>query len=191
MSVLPVILGLPLVLLPAHIALLHLIIEPTSSIAFEIERPASDIMQKKPRPLNEPLFNNEIWHTSLLRGTFLLSTLASIYFLSLGQKQSEADTRTLVFTALILANSILIFLSSGPKMSLKNKFKTRPDNIVLWLIIASLVMLGLVLYIPILREVFRFSFLHPKDILICVLATLISAILCELILGIYHKKNNN
>ncbi|MGZ3689676.1 MAG: cation-translocating P-type ATPase, partial [Bdellovibrionota bacterium] len=48
-SVLPVLLKLPLVLLPVHIAFLELIIEPTCSLVFEAEPPAADSMNRRPR----------------------------------------------------------------------------------------------------------------------------------------------
>ncbi|MBC7537455.1 MAG: cation-translocating P-type ATPase [Bacteriovorax sp.] len=182
MSVLPVLLGLPLVLLPAHIALLHLIIEPASSIAFEVEPASSDSMTKKPRSPSEPLFNNEIWHSSLLRGTTLFAALASVYFIALGRNHGEEDARTLVFSTLILSNTFLIFLSRGSNISLKSKFKNKPNNVVMWLTVASIVMLGFALYLPALRAVLRFSFLHPIDVLICTLVSIASTFFSELLL---------
>jgi Ca2+-transporting ATPase len=188
MSVLPVLLGLPLVLLPAHIALLHLIIEPASSIAFEVEPASIDIMTKNPRSPSVPLFNNEIWHSSLLRGVTLFAALAGVYIIALKRNQGEADARTLVFSTLILANVFLIFLSRGSKVSLKSKFKNKPNNVVKWIITASIIMLALVLYVPALREMMRFSFLHPIDITICMLVSLVSTFLSELFLGIIKNK---
>jgi Ca2+-transporting ATPase len=188
MSVLPVILGLPLVLLPSHIAFLHLIIEPASSIAFEVEPASDDLMKKKPRSPNEPLYNNEIWRSSLLRGVILFIALSSIYFISLWRNQGEEDARTLVFSTLILSNTLLIFLSRGSKISLKSKLKTKPNNVVKWLIIASILMLACALYIPELRNLLRFSFLHPIDILICVLVSLANCALSEISLKIAKNK---
>lgn len=187
MSVLPVLLGLPLVLLPAHIAFLHLIIEPASSIAFEVEPATSDIMKKKPRLKGEPLFNNDIWQASLLRGCTLWLALAFVYFISLWRGQGAADARTLVFSTLILSNTLLIFLSRSSKIPLKIKFSTKPNFVVKWLMIASVVMLGMVLYIPGVRQIFRFSFLHPMDIALCLLISLACSAVSELVLKIKNK----
>jgi len=61
MSVLPVLLKLPLVLLPVHIAFLHLIIEPVCSIAFEEEPANSKAMLQPPRNPQEPLFSKKVF----------------------------------------------------------------------------------------------------------------------------------
>ncbi len=187
MSVLPVLLGFPLVLLPAHIALLHLIIEPASSVAFEVEPASADVMKVKPRSSTGPLFNSDIWYSSLLRGVTLFLALALVYLISLWRNQGEEDARTLVFTALILSNTFLIFLSRGSKVSLKAKLNNKPNKVIQWLMLTSFLMLALVLYIPPIREVLKFSFLHPLDILICILVSLVSAFFSEVLLGNVKK----
>lgn len=167
MSVIPVITGLPLVLLPAHIALLHLIIEPASSVAFEVEPDTLDIMKRKPRSPQEPLFNNELWLSSILRGVLLLAAIAGIYIISLWRGQGETEARALVFTTLIFSNTFLIILSRGVDITLASKLITRPTTVVLWMTIGSIVMITCALYIPSLREILRFSYLHFVDVLIC------------------------
>lgn len=182
MSVLPVVLGMPLVLLPSHIAFLHLIIEPASSIAFEIEPAGADIMRRTPRSPSEPLYNREIWRSSLSRGLLLFIALACVYFISLWRNQGEEDARALVFTTLILSNTLLIFLSRGSSISLLSKLKSKPNPVVKWLIFASLLMLALTLYVPYLREILQFSFLHPMDIFICIVIALANSVFSELLL---------
>jgi Ca2+-transporting ATPase len=168
MAILPAVFKLPLVLLPAHIALLHLIIEPASSLAFEVE-PASDgIMSLPPRDPKEPLFNRGLWLPSLVRGTSILVALLSVFLIALWRGQGEADARALVFTTLIISNLILIFVSRGSKTTLIGKLTSMRNHIMEWLVVGSLVLLGLVLYIPSLRDVLRFSFLHWVDLAICV-----------------------
>src|SRR5579859_3981083 len=57
LSVVPVLLGWPLILLPVHIVFLELIIDPACSIVFESEPEARDVMRRPPRAVNEPLFD--------------------------------------------------------------------------------------------------------------------------------------
>lgn len=187
MSVLPVLLGYPLVFLPAHIALLHLIIEPASSIAFEVEPASEDIMKVKPRSTTIPLFNNDIWFSSLIRGLILFLALATVYFISLWRNQDETDARALVFCTLILTNTLLIFLSRGVKISLISKIKHGPNKAVKWITGSSLIMLVLALYIPEFRSILHFSFLHPIDILICILVTLTCIGISEASLSMVKK----
>jgi len=77
MSVLPVVFGTPLVLLPAHIAFLHLIIEPVSSIAYEGEEQSYDAMKLAPRLPSDSLFSFDLWYVSSITGIILFMTLAA------------------------------------------------------------------------------------------------------------------
>jgi Ca2+-transporting ATPase len=165
MSVLPVFLNLPLVLLPVHIAFLHLIIEPVCSIVFEAEPSSPEQMKKPPRHPNSPLLTHYQLTSSLIQGTSILFTLMAIYIFSLYRGQGEDDARALTFTSLVFSNLTLILTSRtlGSKGVEKNQWTTG-------VILGSLVLLIAVLYLPELRQVFRFSYLHPLDWLICLVA---------------------
>ncbi|MBC7715141.1 MAG: cation-translocating P-type ATPase [Rhizobacter sp.] len=187
-SILPVLTGQPLVLLPAHIALLHLIIEPASSIAFEVEPAGNQSMKVAPRSSTDPLFGSGIWYSSIIKGTILFLALAAVYLVAIWRKQGENDARTLVFCTLIIANTLLIYLSRADNISLINKLKNKPNQIVTWITILSLLMLALALYVPSLQRLFRFSFLHPIDIFLCVMISFMSLILSEVVLKLLTKK---
>jgi len=66
MSLFPIFLNLPIVLLPAHVAFLELIIDPACSIVFEAEPEEGDIMQRPPRNVKNPLFGRKTFMLSLL-----------------------------------------------------------------------------------------------------------------------------
>lgn len=167
MSIIPVVFKLPLVLLPAHIALLHLIIEPASSIAFEVEPDSANLMKIPPRDPTEPLFDRKLWLPSLIKGVSVLTALSMVYLIALFRGQGEADARTLVFTTMIVANLVLIFLNRESQRPLLKRLTSARNYVVEWIAIGSIVLLSLVLYLPELRAVFKFSFLHPIDIGIC------------------------
>ncbi len=165
-SVLPVLLELPLVLLPVHIAFLHLIIEPTCSIVFEAQPSESALMMRPPRRASESLFSRKVFGPSLIQGGGVLVALLLIFVISLHRGQGELDARTLTFTTLIISNLALIITSTTVRF-----WKNR---ILLWIIGMTLVMLGCVLYIPSLRELFRFSSLHGVDLGICLIVGVLS-----------------
>ncbi len=56
MTLLPVVFGWPLVLLPVHIVFLELIIDPACSVVFEMEDEEKDVMNRPPRNLQEFAF---------------------------------------------------------------------------------------------------------------------------------------
>ena len=47
-SMIPVLIGAPLILMPLHIILMELTIDPACSVAFEMELPERDLMQRLP-----------------------------------------------------------------------------------------------------------------------------------------------
>jgi len=178
MSLIPVLFKLPLVLLPVHIAFLHLIIDPACSIVFEAEPAEPNVMKRPPRNPNEPLFGRKTIGLALLQGVGILAIVLAIFVLALYRKQGELDARALTFTTLILANLGLI-LSERSSSHLSLKVLQSPNVALWWVIGGGLVFLALILYVPFLRHLFSFSFLHPIDLAICFAGGIISLIWFE------------
>jgi Ca2+-transporting ATPase len=172
-SVLPVLLKLPLVLLPIHIAFLHLIIGPTCSIAYEVQPAGTLIMKKPPRNPNESLFGTKIIGPSLVQGTGVLISLLLVFVISLYRGQGELDARALTFTTLIIANLTLIITS---KKAAQPQGEVALNLILAWIIGVSLLLLGCVLYIPAVQTLFGFSKLHLLDLVICLAVGILSVL---------------
>ncbi|HEY9649667.1 MAG TPA: HAD-IC family P-type ATPase, partial [Coleofasciculaceae cyanobacterium] len=79
MSLIPVIFGWPLVLLPIHIAFLHLIIDPACTVVFEAEPVESNVMRRPPRDPKEPLFSPRTLRLALLQGISVLVVLVAVF----------------------------------------------------------------------------------------------------------------
>jgi P-type Ca2+ transporter type 2C len=178
MSLIPVLFKLPLVLLPIHVAFLHLIIDPACSIVLEAEPAEANVMQRPPRHPKEPLFGRKTVGLSILQGSGILVIILTIFLISLDRGQGELDARTLTFTTLILANlGLIISESSTSRLSLK--ILKSPNPTLWWTIGGGLFFLAIVLYIPLLRNLFSFSFLHSIDLVICLGGGIISLIWFE------------
>ena len=156
----------PLILEPVHVAFLQLIIDPVCSIVFEAEEEERDIMQRPPRSTNERLFNQQMVVMSLLQGFGILVILLAIFAVALYRGQSEQDARALTFTSLVMANLALIATNRSWSRSILAILRT-PNPAMWWILGSALVFLALVLYVPFLAALFRFSTLHPKDIALC------------------------
>jgi Ca2+-transporting ATPase len=166
MSLLPVLFQWPLVLFPVHIVFLELIIDPACSIVFEAEPEETNIMNRPPRNPQEPLFGRRTVVLSLLQGLSVLGILLVVFSIALFRGQGEADARALTFTTLIVANLALIFTNRSWSRSIRSTLRSA-NSALRWVFGGALVFLGLVLYIPFLRTLFHFSFLHPIDLLSC------------------------
>jgi Ca2+-transporting ATPase len=173
MSLIPVFLKLPLVLLPIHIAFLHLIIDPACSVVFEAEPEEPDIMKRPPRNPAQPLFSRRTLGLSLLQGGSVLIVLLGVYILALKFGFPENKARTLTLATLITANVGLIVANRSLSGSMASTW--RKPNSALWYVVAgAMILLGLAIYVPLLSGMFRFAPLSAIDLIICLIAGFMS-----------------
>ena len=169
MSFVPVALGWPLLLLPVHILFLQLIIDPACSIAFEAEPEDADTMRRPPRPPGTSLFDRGTVTLGTLQGAAVLVTLLAVYGIGLQRGQSTEEARALAFAVMVVASVGLILTSRSRSRSLLATLGRR--NAALWGIVGgALGFLALILYVPTLRELFRFGELHGIDFAIAAMA---------------------
>jgi P-type Ca2+ transporter type 2C len=188
MSLIPVLFKLPLVLLPIHVAFLHLIIDPACSLAkplpwrivLEAEPAEANVMKRPPRNPKEPLFGKKTLGLAMLQGGGILVVILTVFAIATYRKQGELDIRALTFTTLIFANLGLI-LSEGSTSRLSLRILKSPNPALWWVIGGGVFFMAIVLYVPFLRDLFSFSFLHPIDLAICFGGGLISLLWFELL----------
>ena len=178
MSLIPVLLQWPLVLLPVHVVFLELIIDPACSVVFEAEPEEADVMQRRPRDPKKPLFSRRNLALSFLQGFIVLAIVLAVYATSLYRGQGEAEARALTFTTLIVANLGLILTNRSWSRTILETLRT-PNRALWWVVGGALVFLAAVLYIPFLRELFGFAYLHFLDIAICFMAGITSILWFE------------
>jgi Ca2+-transporting ATPase len=179
MALIPIVLNLPLVLLPAHIAFLELIIDPACSTVFEAEPEEKDIMKRPPRNLKDRLFGKKNFLMSFFQGVsvFIVVTIIFLWSLYYGNK-NENEARTLAFITLVIANLLLIVVNLSWSRS-----RLKTNNKALWFVIGvAILSLILVLSIPALRKLFHFSTINALDLLIITFAGFISVSWVKLLL---------
>ena len=166
LTVLPILFGWPLVLLPVHIAFLHLVIDPACSVVFEAEPEEPRIMQRPPRSLAERLFGRRVIAPSMVRGASLTVVLITTFAIAHYSGLGEYTSRTITFVTLILANIALILTSRVTRSG------ARVTNPALrWVGGGAVAFLVVCLAIPALRSLFRFAPLHADDLAVTALAT--------------------
>ncbi|MFA5073555.1 MAG: cation-translocating P-type ATPase [Nitrospirota bacterium] len=186
MSLLPVLIGWPLVLLPVHIVFLELIIDPACSVVFEAEPEEADVMTRPPRNPAMPLFDMQTVGISLLQGLSVFVVLVIVYLLGMVRGQGEEDARALTFATLIIANLGLIFTNRSWQHKISHTLKI-PNKALWWITSGALILLGTVLYVPFLQTLFKFSELHLVDIGVCIVASIASIAWFEILKGIRKK----
>jgi Ca2+-transporting ATPase len=190
MTLLPVLFKWPLVLLPVHIVFLELVIDPACSIAFEAESEEPDVMNRPPRNPQEPLFGRRVVGLSLLQGMGVLAIVLAVFSISLYRGQGEIEARALTFTTLVVANLGLILTNRSWSRTILATLRS-PNVALRWVLGGTLFLLGLVLYIPFLRDLFHFATLHLNDLLICLSAGVFSILWFEGLKILQHRNKQS
>lgn len=179
LSFIPLLLQWPLILTPVHIVFMELIIDPACSMIFEAEPEEKDVMNRKPRDPKEKLFNRRMIVISLLQGVVVLIIVMGVYSIAILRELGVNEARTLAFTSLIVANLGLIMTNRSWTRTIFASIKT-PNTAVLWIFCGAIIFMSIILFVPAIREIFKFSYLHVIDILICITAGVISIVWFEI-----------
>ncbi|HSN09372.1 MAG TPA: cation-translocating P-type ATPase [Hanamia sp.] len=178
---LPLVLGwvYPAVFTPVHVIFLELIMGPTCSIIYENEPIEANLMQQKPRPFTNTFLSWKELQLSILQGLLITVGTLGIYQYAVSKGYDEEQTRTMVFTTLVIAN---IFLSLVNRSFYYSLFTTlRYKNYLLILIIlVTITMLVLMISIPGIISFFKFEKLLFNQLLVCILVGFVSVIWIEI-----------
>ena len=163
LALLPLVLGLPLIFWPLHIAFLEMVIDPMCSIVFEAEGEESDIMLRPPRDPEQPLFSFSSIVWSLTQGAVVLAFVAVLFVVALDRGLPEEDVRALAFAALVATNLGLVLINRSQGAALWVAFRRR--NASLWWVAGTTaaVLAGIVAFGP-TRQLFHFGPLHANDV---------------------------
>ena len=180
LALVPLIFDWPLILTPVHIVFLELIIDPACSIAFEAEPAESNLMDRAPRDPTAPLFGARDIVISLLQGGVVLLTVLSVFGIALYQGYGDTEARALTFATLIVGAVSLIFVNRSWSRDVFHALHSRNDAFW-WVVGGAYGFLAAVIYVPMLRDVFRFAPLQPAELAIAIAAGTVSFFLIELI----------
>lgn len=159
MALLPLLLGWPPLLLPVHLALLELVVDPACSIAFENEPADAQAMQRPPRDILAPLFSWADLTLALAQGLCVLLSVGLGHIWA-SDHLDEASTRAMLFATLVVANGGLILstrtLSQETLRDGLLKNRTLP-----WILGLDLGILAIALNVPWALNALHFAPLTP------------------------------
>ncbi|MBY0471799.1 cation-translocating P-type ATPase [bacterium] len=165
LSILPLLLNWPLILLPVHIVFLELIIDPACTLMFESQPSETRVMHSPPRALGLRFFSAKDLLRSSLQG--LLVLFAVILLLKFGSQASAERTRALAFVVLTMSNIGLIFadMSGGSFRHLTATFRKVSNPILLLGVVSVLYWITHGVGI---RSLFHFDPLSPLEFVVTV-----------------------
>jgi Ca2+-transporting ATPase len=179
-ALVPVLLGWPLVLFPAHIVFIEFIIDPICSIAFEAEPEERDVMSRPPRPVGARLFSWSTWAISLLQGAGVLVAVIVALHHARVQGLAEGEGRALAFTMLVVGNLSLVLSNRSWSRGLISTLR-QPNRTLGGFFAAALGILALTLYVPFFARLFRFEELGALDLAVVAGGGVFCLLWCELL----------
>jgi Ca2+-transporting ATPase len=169
-TLLPPLLGFPIVLTPVHIALLEMLIDPACSIAFEAEHSEPDIMRRPPRKPDAQLLPRRVLLVALAQGLVALAVVVAAILVAQFRVMPEDEARALAFVTLVLANVALILTNRSRVPHLPEPGE-RANVPLRYLLAAVAALMAIALFWPPAREVLRLGTLHLDDLVICAAGT--------------------
>ena len=139
LALVPTLLHWPVLLLPVHIVLLELLIDPACSIVFEAEAEDSDTMARAPRPVSDSPFAAAPLLWSVLQGLGLAAVLLGGQAWLVHQGWHPDQGRTVVFGTLVLC--VLLLILANRDLSRTALLGVTDPNPWLWRIAAAMVVL--------------------------------------------------
>ncbi len=152
LALVPTLLHWPVLLMPVHIVLLELLIDPACSIVFEAEPEADDIMSRPPRASGSSPFALANLEHGVIQGLGFAAILLGGYGWMLGLGMHTALARSAVFIALVIGLFLLTLANRDLSRSLLTSMRARNP----WLprmFGGVAVMLALVIGVPFFRGV--------------------------------------
>ena len=163
------------ILLPIHILWVNLVTDSLPALALSFDPANEDIMERKPIKPGKGVFTRGMAWRVIYQGTMVGIITLAAFMIGLGTTHEAIDGltleqtkievgQTMAFLTLALSQLTHVFNVRNNKKSI---FKTKMFNnkLLIWAIIASASLMGIIVAIPYLREVFSIPVLPVENIL--------------------------
>ncbi|MCB2298783.1 cation-translocating P-type ATPase [Clostridium tagluense] len=180
-----------LLLLPLHVVLLELVIDPTCSIVLERQPAEHDIMQRAPRDPFEKLLTARILLKSVIQGFVIFGASFGTYYAFLNQSPGNAPlARAMGLTIILLANVLLVQVNSSDSDFAIKSFKRLMKDKVMWIAsLGTITGLLVILYTP-LCVFLKLAPLSLNQFMLAVAIAIASVVWYELVKVIRYINKN-
>jgi P-type Ca2+ transporter type 2C len=180
LALLPILVGLPPIMLPVHVVLTEMIVDPVCSLAFENEGEEPDIMSRPPRNAADPIVGVAQIMLGFVQGSLLLIATLAVYWFALQDSGNDGVARALTFIALTAGNLTLVRVNGARGLTVSRVFAE--GHGAFWIIAAlgALVLLA-ALMVPVLRDMLKFETPDGTAVAIAMIAGVVSVLLFDLL----------
>lgn len=155
-------------LLPLQILFINMVTDVFPALALGMNREGEKVMEKPPRPGNEPIVTRGMWTSIVVYATAIsISTLGALYFATNHLQLDPQLTNNFAFYTLILAQLWHVF--NLPHITESFLFNAITKNVYIWLAIVICIVIVLIAYsVPVFMTVLNLA-LFPPDFLLFIL----------------------
>lgn len=140
--------GLTPFLLPVHIVLIELIIDPICALVFEKIPAEPDIMRRKPRDPNKHLINSNKFMRTLAKGIFIFLLAGGIYYWALLVNLPVEAARALGLSVVAFSNLFLALSAVSRHQSLLKSFTFIFNKTFIYVYATVIIGLLILIYLP-------------------------------------------
>ncbi len=158
--------GLTPFLLPVHIVLIELIIDPTCALVFEKIPAEPDIMRRQPRDREQQLVSLNKFLRTLVKGVFIFILAGGTYYWALKINLTVEAARALGLSVVVFSNLFLVLSAVAHKQSLVKALGFILNKTFLYVYAAVIIGLMILIYLPGANTRFGLSAVSPTLLLI-------------------------
>lgn len=179
-----------LLLLPLHVVLLELVIDPTCSIVLERQPAEANIMGREPRKPAEQIMTVQSLFKSIIQGLVIFAASFGSYNYFLRHDDATL-ARTIGIAIIILANMFLVVVNSSKTTSALQSIKMLEKDRVFWAITAATITgIIAILYSP-LNHFLKLAPLTFSQLLLVLVSAFASVFWYEIVKIVLRKQISN
>ena len=178
-----------LLLLPLHVVILELVIDPTCSVVLERQPAEFDIMDRKPRNATEKLLTPKTLAKSVIQGLMIFAASFNTYlYYNYLFPDNAILARTMGLTIILLSNLFLVQVNSSNYQFAYQSFMKLIKDKIMWIVnLATLLGLIIILYSP-LNGFLKLAPLDARQMIFAIFMAFIAVFWYELVKVGKHLK---
>ncbi|HVN22666.1 MAG TPA: cation-translocating P-type ATPase [Syntrophorhabdales bacterium] len=155
--------GVPIPLRPVQLLLLNLVTDGAPALALGLEKGDTDIMERPPRPVKEPIINWEMQVGTIVQAVVMTAAVLLSYYWALNRYPGELEkAQTVAFTTLCMSELLRAFTARSEHHGIFS-IGLFTNRWMLWAVGGSSMLVLLAVYVPFLRPFFGTTFLDLTD----------------------------
>lgn len=171
--------GWPLPLTAIQLLVLNLITDGAPALALGLEKGEPDIMERPPRPVDEPVINREMGWGIIIQGIAITTITLIAFRVGLDRFPNNLSAaQTMAFATLSISELLRAYTSRSERSSVWS-IGPLSNRYMQWAVLASLVILLAIIYLPFLDPIFDTAFLGWREWAVMIPLLLLPSVVAE------------